>query len=565
MVPVQILCEQCKTAYVLDDKLIPPSGAPVQCTRCGFVFTAKPKTSAHSVPPPPSALHRPKSTPPSSSATMMFGAPPDTNVAAVSPNQTMMFGKAVPQPPTSKPQYRTKVFGNPPPASEPSIGNEATAIRPSPNLASPIPSSPSSPGSEEKLTEEPLKTEPPFSAAVLAKEKHVGYSPFLAAPAKDCENALEQALESSLQSAGTQTNHLDPERAEPNIASSNSPRAAQSPSIAPRFSRGSSPLPMPERVGAQTMQLQVALRRRQRRGPIIAAVIGGIVLVTAAIGIFLSLRTPSADSRYVQADLKALELLKLDDSASLTQAIDYWKKLEPRDPEYVPFQTNQAMAHALLAYDIRNEIDRINEHRLITLQEKKLLEEKKEPNDWRARANTLGAQYVADINRVNALSKEAEIHDEQISKILQKTKQLVQNLGVAGDTGTWYRAAAIYYTSRGSAEQYKNFVEPYKKFADRRETLNDPSRAFADLAMALYYSGSRSEPDWQKKGIAAALDALRKDPKLLRAQFVLAKIYFSNKEYAQAKETIKQLLERNPKHSAAKKLMEEVENAANKP
>jgi predicted Zn finger-like uncharacterized protein len=54
---VIIRCEKCSTVYELDDKLIPSSGAPVQCSRCEHVFRAfpekKPEPRLELVPPPP--------------------------------------------------------------------------------------------------------------------------------------------------------------------------------------------------------------------------------------------------------------------------------------------------------------------------------------------------------------------------------------------------------------------------------------------------------------------------------------------------------------------------------
>ena len=38
-----IRCEKCNTLYELDDHRIPPQGAPVQCSKCQFVFKAYPK------------------------------------------------------------------------------------------------------------------------------------------------------------------------------------------------------------------------------------------------------------------------------------------------------------------------------------------------------------------------------------------------------------------------------------------------------------------------------------------------------------------------------------------
>lgn len=41
-----IRCEKCTTTYELDEALLPPQGAPVQCSRCQFVFTARPQQAA---------------------------------------------------------------------------------------------------------------------------------------------------------------------------------------------------------------------------------------------------------------------------------------------------------------------------------------------------------------------------------------------------------------------------------------------------------------------------------------------------------------------------------------
>lgn len=45
-----IRCEKCNTLYELDEKLLPPTGAPVQCSKCQFVFKAYPN-AREDVPP----------------------------------------------------------------------------------------------------------------------------------------------------------------------------------------------------------------------------------------------------------------------------------------------------------------------------------------------------------------------------------------------------------------------------------------------------------------------------------------------------------------------------------
>src|SRR5271169_2347347 len=125
---VQIGCPQCQTHYALDDRLVPPGGAPVQCTRCGHVFIAyrpgdapaadsQSKGGAPAPAPPPRTKvfggTPPGRTPPAVSPTPAFGttnAPPGPS----SVNQTQVFGGlspdavATPPPPEAG---RTQVFG----------------------------------------------------------------------------------------------------------------------------------------------------------------------------------------------------------------------------------------------------------------------------------------------------------------------------------------------------------------------------------------------------------------------------------------------------------------------
>ena len=43
---MHIRCERCSTVYELDERVLPPGGAPVQCTRCQHVFHAFPPQAA---------------------------------------------------------------------------------------------------------------------------------------------------------------------------------------------------------------------------------------------------------------------------------------------------------------------------------------------------------------------------------------------------------------------------------------------------------------------------------------------------------------------------------------
>ncbi|MDX2015250.1 MAG: zinc-ribbon domain-containing protein [Myxococcaceae bacterium] len=141
-----ISCEKCATTYVLDEKLIPASGAAVQCTRCSHVFTAfpprtdaqatvledEPTTSRRKTAVPGGAANQTmvfgaQSSPASKPAnqTMVFGtqapgaAPGPAPAANKAANQTMMFGApatsapAAPTPAPNRPANQTMVFGTP--------------------------------------------------------------------------------------------------------------------------------------------------------------------------------------------------------------------------------------------------------------------------------------------------------------------------------------------------------------------------------------------------------------------------------------------------------------------
>ncbi len=128
---MHISCEQCGTTYVLDERLIPPQGAPVQCTKCQHVFTALPPQATR---PAPAASQTvifgagqaaPPAPPPSRSAapanqTQMFGAASTPPSAKPAGNQTQMFGAGgSPAVPPGRASNQTQMFGAVPPQPGP--------------------------------------------------------------------------------------------------------------------------------------------------------------------------------------------------------------------------------------------------------------------------------------------------------------------------------------------------------------------------------------------------------------------------------------------------------------
>lgn len=173
---MQIACPQCSKQYDLDPRLLPPSGASVQCTRCNYVFTAlpsgevvvsnqaqggaKPKgdaprsavgTSTQVFGSPFDAFGKPPG--PSTSTTQVYGAIPGSGSSGAPPDRTPSFGSGViPTPPG------TPVFGS-------------GTLRPGPVESAPLPAAGKTQvfGAVTQQPPSPATTQVFGSASVAAK------------------------------------------------------------------------------------------------------------------------------------------------------------------------------------------------------------------------------------------------------------------------------------------------------------------------------------------------------------------------------------------------------------
>ncbi len=135
---MQISCPQCATVYDLDERVLPPGGAPVQCTRCSHVFTASPEaqsatggTKIFGMPKFDGAQAPDDAPEPSREPTRVYGGPvpkdppqPQPPPQARAPATTQGFG--TPSPPASPPSSRsTQIFGaaarTPPSPAQPDV------------------------------------------------------------------------------------------------------------------------------------------------------------------------------------------------------------------------------------------------------------------------------------------------------------------------------------------------------------------------------------------------------------------------------------------------------------
>jgi hypothetical protein len=325
------------------------------------------------------------------------------------------------------------------------------------------------------------------------------------------------------------------------------------------------PVPAPlhlDSVGAQTLELQRVLRKGERRFPVLVASAAlGLVVIGGAF-LYLKNRTPNANPALVAEDQAALELIKRDDEESLTTAISLLATTGARSPEYVPVMANELMAHVLVTQDLREEIRRLQAQAAAAEQEMRQLEERKESPDWPNRVNAKREEMIKLKEQTDPIVDAASKHDERAGELLKASKALADRLGSAGDGAAVLRASALYYAFKGNESAVK-LAESYRRSEDERKILHDPSRAFADLALAALYAQPRTSAEMRAKGLAAADAALKKDPKLLRAHLLLAKIHASDQPEA-ARRALDDLLLINSQHAAAQRLKDEIEQQAAK-
>ncbi|HET9450509.1 MAG TPA: zinc-ribbon domain-containing protein [Aggregicoccus sp.] len=135
---VQIACPQCAMQYVLDERLLPPGGAPVQCTRCSHVFTAVPGGTQR---PPTQAFGAVTPAEGSSAAgrasTQVFGTGRPQGAPARTSTQVFGAGAAAPAERRAPSEARsTQVFGSPAPRASTQVFGSSPGAEPPPPRAS---------------------------------------------------------------------------------------------------------------------------------------------------------------------------------------------------------------------------------------------------------------------------------------------------------------------------------------------------------------------------------------------------------------------------------------------
>ncbi len=482
---------------------------------------------------PPESSPAPEPELAASSRTMIFGgttpaesspAPAPEDPMAGGSDRTLLFGKsqlaATPSPegqphPSRPPPRGTQMFGAAQPGAKDDDAADAASIASSGAPAVEIPAVP--------LPDRRPASRPPGEEEVVAQTELVGETPAEATPAIGAELEGADAPLSQDSNAGDE------------------PMPGPAPgAVWSKRSQGAAP-PASMKAGAQTLQLQLALKKSQRRLPMILGGVAVGLLVVLGATAFFTLRTPKVDPATLAADAAALNLMKRDDSASLKQAIAAWQDIEAKDPKYLPAQANSIMAYTLLTHDLGEEIRRL----------------RAKGDQARGELEKGAAEKREELVKLNAqmdrLIDEARKYDEAASKLLVRCKEAASG---SPDSAAVFRASAVYFGVKGnkSAERLAKIYSDNPK--DERGVLHDDARAFADLALAAFYA-QQSAPEAREK----AKEALRKDPALTRARLIQAKLMLEARDFAGARKAIGEIVKANPAHLAAAHLIQDIESA----
>jgi len=563
---VQIACPNCHTHYALDDRLVPTGGAPVQCTRCGLVFTArhpegppgeaaaeadapvKPGTLPYGSPARPAGPIRTEAygkTPPPAAATQVFGqgavvppAPPAAPPAAartqvfgagaVEAARTQVFGGAASGPPApSDPgaAARTQVFGGPPePAARTQVfGGAAQRPDPAPPRGPVV-------GGAAAARPEP----------VAARTQVFGGGVSL--PPEGPPSARTQVFGGG----GEARVELPESPADRSTQLFGRPPAGlnlpgmDAPSMPPVGSI------RPGRPDPAERALAEAVRRRNRRG--IGLVFGLLLLGGVAWGVQTWLAGRSEVPLSVRSDADAaFALLRRDDSQSRASALRTLDALVAKNPKWVGARANQSLALTLELDDQRALLRRglADADQLSTQLAR--LEAERTPADWKTQADAARVRLLAlkkqtdpMIEAVNALEAKVNASRDTLNRLPPGTRE---------DELSRSRADAVFFGVAGRDKAIEE-AERYKQLGGKD--------GWGDVGYAEYILNARAAPPESAQQALKSMEALvARDITFLRPYVLAGRLQLLLRQRDGALSRFDTVVSMNPKHALAQSLADQ--------
>ncbi|HEY1904527.1 MAG TPA: zinc-ribbon domain-containing protein [Myxococcaceae bacterium] len=577
---MQIACPNCHTRYVLDDRLVPTGGAPVQCTRCGLVFTAQRADAPGAAAPQPSP-----------SGTLAFGSaarsagPIRTEAYGQSPppaaasTQVFGAGPAAAAPPTPPPGGGgTQVFGASPAASRTQVFGAGSAARPPAPPPPPAPANrtqvfgggampgvpPEPPGPARTQVfggaPPPAHEAPPAPARTQVFGGAAGRPPQAAPPPAMRTQVFGGAVAPSAPppprtavfgGAAAQRGSPDgvdlPPMPEDDLSGGGIP-ALELPGAAPE------PPPVPGLVTSRPARMDpaeraLALELKRRRQRAVWTVLGVVALGLVAWAGWGWFSGRSAVPASVRADRDAaFALLRRDDPQSRATALKSLDALVERYPQWVGARATQALAVTLELDDQRALLRRSLADAEALKTTLARLEAERTPGDWKTQADAarirldqLKKQTDPMVDNVNAL-------EGRLNGIRDALNRLPP--GSEDDERARVRSDAVFAGVAGRAERAISDAERYRQLGGKD--------GWAEVAYAEYVLGAKSAPpDSAEQAVRSLNDLLARDSTFIRPYVLAGRLLLTLRQKEAALSKLDAAVALNPKHVLAQAIIDQ--------
>ena len=291
---------------------------------------------------------------------------------------------------------------------------------------------------------------------------------------------------------------------------------------------------------ADLFAVELARRAKTRRNLLIGGGLVALAVVTALLVPVLRKKFGGLPQAEQAKMAKARQKMLADDALSLDQAAALLTDVARRTPGEAAPEGERAFALLLLAGSHKDTADRL-ETVAKELNDKIAKTQLEKTEGWEKAA-------VALADRVAAVATEREPHVSEARNFMQQGLAAAKAaMGEDPEEPSAQLSMALYQALNDAPERGQ-------RFADKAAQLRpqDPFNAWVRAQLSLCGAPSR---DKQQRGLEQLAIARQAEPKLLRALYDQAAVEVERQQLGPAREKLAKLLEQNPQHERAKKLL----------
>ena len=285
---------------------------------------------------------------------------------------------------------------------------------------------------------------------------------------------------------------------------------------------------------------ELARRARTRRNVLVGGALVALAVITTLLVPVLRKRLGGLPAAEQAKMAKARQKMLLDDAQSLDQAVALLTDAARKTPGEAAPEGERAFALLLLAGAHKDLADRM-ETVAKELNDKVAKAQLEKPEGWEKAVAALAEQ-------VAAVATEREPHVSEARNFMQ------QGLAAAKAAMEEDPEEPSAQLSMALYQALNDAPDRGLRFADRAEQLRPGAPFTAWVRAQLSLCGAPSR-DKQQRGLEQLAIARQAEPKLLRALYDQAAVEVERQTYGPAREKLTKLLEQNPQHERAKKLL----------